>query len=55
MSVRADKPVPPVFAQPRGVDGDDITAAFPDGASPRTADPAGKAIAAEPSCFRAEA
>ncbi|CAN7403559.1 hypothetical protein [Caulobacter sp. LjRoot300] len=55
MSARADKPVSPVFTRPRDVDGDAITAAFQDGASPRTAGPEGKAIAAEPSCFRAEA
>lgn len=55
MSARSDKPVPPVFTQPGGVDGDDITAAVQGSASPRTAGPAGKAIAAEPSCLRAEA
>jgi len=52
MSVRADNPVPPAFAC--GVDGDGIAAEFQDGASPRTAG-TGKAVAAEPSCFRAEA
>jgi hypothetical protein len=52
MSVRADNPVPPAFGC--GVDGDGIAAEFQDGASPRTAG-AGKAVAAEPSCFRAEA
>lgn len=57
MSAQADELFPPVFTRPRGVDGDDINAAFQDGAAtftPRTADPSGKAIAAEPSISRAQ-
>lgn len=55
MSAQADKPVPPVFTAPRRGDGGAMTAALQDRVSPRTAGPAGKIIAADPSCSPAEA
>lgn len=54
MSAQADKPVPPVFTPPHGGDGGDM-AVLQDRALPRTAGPAGKIIAADPSCSPAEA
>lgn len=52
MNARADKSFPPLLTRPRGGVDDDITAALQDRALPR---PAGKIIAADPSCSPAEA
>lgn len=54
MNARADKPVPPDSTPPRGGNGGDMSALQNRGL-PRTAGPAGKIIAADPSCSPAEA